>query len=49
MRTISTLGLSLLLATSLLGTGCAEQKGKKPDKKEDKKDAKKDAEKDAEK
>jgi hypothetical protein len=45
MRTISRIGLSLVFVTTLLGTGCAEQKGKKEDKKEDKKDAKKDAEK----
>lgn len=49
MRTISQVGLSLLLATSLLGTGCAEQKGKKDDKKADKKDDKKAVEKPAEK
>jgi hypothetical protein len=43
MRTISRAGLSLVLATTLLGlgSGCAEQKGKKVDKKEDKKDDKK--------
>jgi hypothetical protein len=43
MRTISRIAFSLVLATSLVGTGCAEIKGKKADKKEDKKDAKQDA------
>jgi hypothetical protein len=39
MRSCS-LGLTLVLLTSLLGSGCAEQKGKKKeDKKEDKQDA----------
>ncbi|MFV8753892.1 hypothetical protein ACNOYE_25385 [Nannocystaceae bacterium ST9] len=45
MRTISRIGLSLVLVTTLIGTGCAEQKGKKEDKKADKKADKKDAEK----
>lgn len=45
MRTISRITFSLVLATTLIGTGCAEQKGKKDDKKADKKDAKQDAEK----
>lgn len=40
MRSFPMLGLTLVLLTSLLGSGCAEQKGKKKeDKKEDKKDA----------
>lgn len=46
MRTISRLAFSFVLATTLIGTGCAEQKGKKKDdKKADEKDAKQDAEK----
>lgn len=40
MRSFPAVGLTLVLLTSLLGSGCAEQKGKKKeDKKEDKKDA----------
>jgi protein involved in sex pheromone biosynthesis len=45
MRTISRIAFTLVLATTLIGTGCAEQKGKKEDKKADKKDDKQDAEK----
>ena len=45
MRTTSRIAVSLVLASTLIGTGCAEQKGKKEDKKADKKDAKADAEK----
>ncbi len=33
----SRIAVSLVLATALFGTGCAEQKGKKVDKKDDKK------------